>query len=418
MGYEYIYKLIVEPGHNLLALRKVARTCRISIFPLFQQIIYELKLEKFIKVNKTEFSFEVTNIPENRNKLICDGLDNPEKLKSITFSSGVLTDIWVEEASEINQDDFSQLDLRLRGQAKQPFQITLTFNPITAQHWIKKEFFDLKSYQKTTPVFILKTTYLDNKFIDSNYKNTLEGLRDTNPPLYKVYCLGDWGIYGNIIFINWEAKKCSYREEDFDSIYVGQDYGFDHPSTIEKIGFKDGAMYSYDELCVFGKTNKQFIEINEEYDVLHKNETARGDSAEPARINEWQQFGYNVISAKKGKDSISRAIDFINTQRWYIDPDKCPRLFQEVQVYHKKTDKEGNVLPGEKPVEVFDDGIKAVMYALEPLSSLQGLPSVLSGSKTEYKKKLIEAKKEERRKKREVMKVQQKRKRELAKSQR
>jgi phage terminase large subunit len=417
MAYEFLYKLIAEPGHNMLVLRKVGRTCRVSVFPLFQQLISELNLSQVVKINKTELSFSVLGIPGNNNKLICEGLDDIEKLKSITFPGGVLTDIWVEEASEATQQDINQLNARLRGQAKQPFQITLTFNPINNQHWIKKEFFDLKTYQKNMKVFILKTTYKDNLFIDDEYKSILEGYKDIDYEFYKVYCLGEWGSYGNIIFTNWEALKCPYKEEDFDSIYVGQDYGFTHPFVISKIGFKDGAMYSYDELCLFEKTNKEAIEINMEFDILHKGETARGDSAEPARIKEWQQYGYGVIPAKKGKDSVSRGIDFINTQKWYIDPNKCPRLLQEVQVYHKKTDKDGNILPDEKPVDIFDDAIKAHMYALEPLSTMKLKPSILSGSKSDHKKSLIEAKKEERRKRREVLKVQQKRKRELIKSQ-
>jgi len=415
LGCEYIYKLLVEPGHNVLAVRKVARTCRVSIFPLFQQIISELNLQKFIRVNKTELSFTVINIPENENKIICEGLDDIEKLKSITFPGGALTDIWIEEASEATKKDVDQLNARLRGQAKQPFQMTLSFNPISSQHWIKRHFFDLKTYQKSIPVFILKTTYKDNLFIDKDYKDVLEGYKEDDIEFYRVYCLGEWGNFGNIIFTNWEVKICPYKEEDFDAIYVGQDYGFTHPTVISKIGFKDGNMYSYDELCLFEHTNIEAINVNRELDIQHKGETARGDSAEPGRIKEWQQQGYNVISAKKEKGSVSRGIDFLKSQKWYIDP-RCQRLIQEVQIYHLKTDKNGEVLIKEDPVDIFDDAVKAHMYALEPLSAVKGIPSILSGAKSEGKKTLIEAKRDERRKRREIVKAQKRRERELKKN--
>lgn len=418
---ETIYKLITEPGHNYLICRKVAATNKTSTFSLFQQLINNLALNTdpeieninvspCFKINKTDMSITCLH---NGNMAVFKGLDDIEKIKSITFPGGVLTDILIEEASEITQKDFDQLNVRLRGKSKVPFQITMLLNPISDQHWIKREFFDLRSYQKKYKVTILKTTYLDNKFIDDDYKAVLEGYKDIDYEFYKVYCLGEWGSFGNIIFTNWTAMKCPYTEDQFDAIYNGQDYGFDHPSVIVKIGFKDGAMYTYNELCVFEKTNKEFIETNEEFDVLHKGEAARGDSAEPARIREWQQAGYGVLPATKGKDSVSRGIDFIKTQRWYIDPDMCPRTLQEAQVYHKKTDKDGNVLPKEEPVNIFDDAIKAHMYALEPLSRSQGKPGVLSGTLTDQKKDLIQIKKAERKKRKEVIVAQRKKKREL-----
>ncbi len=421
---EMIYKIVVEPGHNFLVCRKVGTSIGISTFPLTQQIISDLNLWSIFKMNKSDKSF-VCKI--NGNMIIQKGLDDIEKMKSITFPNGILTDILVEEASEISQKDFDQLNVRLRGLKKPkkiPFQITLLFNPISDQHWIKREFFDLKSYQtdkigkngklkKGTPTFILKTTYLDNKFIDEEYKEELESYEDRDYEFYRVYCLGEWGHYGNLIFNNWQALKCPYTEDQFDAIYNGQDYGFVHPSVIVKIGFKDGAMYTYNELCVFKNTNKEFIQANEEYDVLHKGETARGDSAEPDRIKEWKQAGYGVLPAIKGTGSVRRGIDFLKTQRWFIDPDKCPRTLQEVQVYHYKTKKDGSIDSKEEPVNIFDDAIKAHMYALEPLSKNKGKPGVLSGTLTDQKKDLIQIKKAERRKRKEVMIAQRKKKREL-----
>src|SRR5699024_11467616 len=64
-----------------------------------------------------------------------------EKLKSITFPKGELTDIWIEEASEILEEDFNQLDVRLRGKGAHK-QMVLTFNPVSVLHWLKLRFFD------------------------------------------------------------------------------------------------------------------------------------------------------------------------------------------------------------------------------------------------------------------------------------
>lgn len=71
--------------------------------------------------------------------MIFKGLDDSEKLKSLTFPKGELTDIWIEEASEIREEDFNQLDVRLRGQGSYK-QMVLTFNPVSVLHWIKDVF--------------------------------------------------------------------------------------------------------------------------------------------------------------------------------------------------------------------------------------------------------------------------------------
>ena len=299
---DMIAKLFFEPGHNFLVCRKIANSNRTSTYPLTQQIIAALNLIPHFTENKSNMTFTCAH---NGNQILFRGLDDIEKIKSITFPNGVLTDIILEEASEMTQADLNQLIVRLRGQARVPFQISLFFNPISDAHWIKREFFDLRSYQKRYSVSILKTTYKDNVFINEEYRETLEGLADIDYQTYRVYCLGEWGSYGNLIFSNWEAMPCPYREEDFDAVYSGLDFGFEHPSVIVKIGFKDGAMFSYNELCCEKQTNMEFIDLNRRYDILHPGEAARGDSAEPARIKEWVQQGYGVMPAAKGPDSVS-----------------------------------------------------------------------------------------------------------------
>jgi len=423
---ESIYKLVAEPGHNYLICRKVAATNKTSTYALMIQLINEMGLSSVFKVNKTDLSITVKTTGY---MAIFKGLDDIEKIKSITFPNGILTDIIIEEASEISQKDFDQLNARLRGkrqgeQAKIPFQITMLLNPIINTHWIKREFIDKKSYQrdkiresdgkviKGIKVKVLKTTYLDNIFIDEDYKSVLEGYRDIDYEFYRVYCLGEWGAYGNIIFGNWSFGPCP-KEEDFDAIYVGQDFGFEHPNVIVKIGFKDGTMYTYNELCCFKKTNKEIIELNDEVDVLHKGERVTCDSEAPALIKEWVQFGYGAIGAIKGKGSVLRGIDYMKSQKWVIDDTKCPRTAQEVQTYHRKVDKDGNTM--EEPVELMDDAIKAHMYALEALSRTKGSPSILSGTLSKEKKDILEVKKAERKNMREVLKAQRREAREKIK---
>lgn len=405
---EMIYRVVTEPGNNFMVIRKVFNTHRTSTYSLTQQIISELNMWPLFRQNKSEMTFECLH---NGNLIIFKALDDREKLKSVTAKNGPITSILIEEATEISLDDLNQLNVRLRGKSRVPFQLTLLFNPISINHFLYKEFFLKKTFQKNYSVTILKTTYLDNKYLDEDYKNVLESYKDIDEQFYRVYCLAEFGVYGDTIFNNYSLEACPYTEDQFDAIYAGLDFGFTHPQVLEKIGFKDGVMYSYNELCLFEKTNKEFIEENREYDILHEGEKVICDSAEPSKIKELMQHGYGAVGAIKGKDSISRGIDFLKSQKWIIDPDKCPRLTQEVEQYHWKKDKDGNVT--DKPVELFEDAIHACFYALEPLSRSKGKPGVLSGTLTDQKKDLIQIKKAERRKRKEVLVAQRKKKREL-----
>lgn len=127
-----LVRMLTEQPHRFLVARKVARTLRFSVFSLFQDMIAQWELTPLFKVNKSDMT--ITCI--NGNQILFAGLDDPEKLKSIAGITG----IWIEEASELEQKDFQQLDLRLRGPTKYYKQIILTFNPISALHWLKKVF--------------------------------------------------------------------------------------------------------------------------------------------------------------------------------------------------------------------------------------------------------------------------------------
>lgn len=193
IAQRYIVKLLRERMCNLLVVRAVANTNRVSTFALFKQVITKWSLSSYFKYSESELKIRCLI---NGNEVIFKGLDDSEKLKSITFQKGELTDIWVEEASEISKEqDFNQLDVRLRGKGTKK-QIVISFNPIDVNHWLKKKFFD----EKNDEIKIFHTTYKDNEFLDDDYVKLLESYKKTDPYYYSVYCMGVWGVFGNTVF--------------------------------------------------------------------------------------------------------------------------------------------------------------------------------------------------------------------------
>ena len=115
--------------HRFLALRKTQPAVRKSVFTLFIHYINEWGLNELVRINKSAMTIQFLNGSE----IICGGLDDPEKLKSI---EGV-TSVWLEEATEFSWEDFNQINLRLRGKTKSYKQIMLTFNPVSKFSCIK-----------------------------------------------------------------------------------------------------------------------------------------------------------------------------------------------------------------------------------------------------------------------------------------
>lgn len=187
-GRKVLERCISEPGHRWLVCRKVGRTLRDSCFAQLRGQISEHYPQAGAQIRTGDIEISFTN----GSTILFAGLDDVEKLKSIYNITG----IWIEEASELAEEDFNQLDIRLRGETREYKQIILSFNPISITHWLKRRFFDVPDERARTH----RSTYKDNRFLDDEAIRTLEGFRDKDPYYYQVYCLGQWGVTGKTVF--------------------------------------------------------------------------------------------------------------------------------------------------------------------------------------------------------------------------
>jgi hypothetical protein len=172
-------RIASEAGHKILVVRKIERTIKDSVFAELLRVLRLLE----VKFAHTVSPKKIT-LP-NGNEIIFYGLDDPEKIKSI---SGI-TSVWVEEATELNYQDFAQLNLRVRGETANYKQFILSFNPIDELHWLKTEIID----KNLEDMEVVHTTYKDNHFLDAEYINMLETINKQNEMMYRVYTLGEWG---------------------------------------------------------------------------------------------------------------------------------------------------------------------------------------------------------------------------------
>ena len=180
----FIFRLMKYPGSNLLVVRRVMNTHRDSTFAQLSWAQSRLGVSHLW--SNTVSPMEMCFLPTGQ-KILFRGFDDVLKLASATVSSGALNFVWIEEAFEIESEaDFEKLDLSVpRGSMPKGLfkQTTLTFNPWSATHWLKKRFFDVSS----PDLSVFSTNYKCNEFLDSTDLAVFERMRETSRRKYEGF---------------------------------------------------------------------------------------------------------------------------------------------------------------------------------------------------------------------------------------
>jgi phage terminase large subunit len=366
VGQRVVWDLLAG-GRNYLILRNVARTSRQSTFNEVQKIIINWGVSDLFKINKSDMVITCSN----GYQALFSGLDDVEKLKSITPQFGVITDIIIEEATEVtDQNKLKQLSKRLRGKSTKKKRLMMLFNPIMKTHWIFREFFlgrfnDDDTEYRDDYLLIRKTTYKDNAFLEPDDIYELEN--ETDPYFHAVYTLGHWGTLGDIIFTNWHSEDLSGQIPHFDNIRNGLDFGYaKDPMAYNRTHFDRtrGIIYIFDERHEFELTNPEIAILLK---PIVGDERVVCDSAEPKSIAELRNNGINAVGAEKGKDSISHGIQWLRQYQIIIHKE-CQETINEFQLYQYAKNKQGETL--NKPIDRHNHHIDNLRYQFEDVMNM------------------------------------------------
>ena len=356
ISQKLIYKCM-QSKRKVLVLRKVNRTTKNSTFQLLIDTLSKWNLYEKTKINKTDFSITLPN----GSCFICMGLDDQEKLKSIAG----ITDAWLEEATEFTQDDFNQVDLRIRERVDNS-QIILSFNPVSKANWCYLEFFKpdpaLEAFRSGCR--IIQTTYKDNRFLPKEYVDSLLLLKDTNPVFYKIYAEGEFGSLDKLVYSNWQSFDFDFQKIKGINCF-GLDFGFTNDPTaliFAIVNQEEKRIYVYKEWGGTGYLNDaiaaQLIEFG-----LSKS-TIVADSAEQKSIEEIKKMGVRrIIPAKKGPDSVLAGIQKVQQYEIIVHP-SCVKTIEELQNYAWTKDKATNEYIN-KPIDKFNHYLDALRYSMQ-----------------------------------------------------
>jgi phage terminase large subunit len=352
IAQKLIIKLLSEQ-RRLLVARRYGITLRQSVYQLFKDILKDFKIDKHCKITDSLMYIQFPNGSE----ILFMGMDDEQKLLSIQD----ISDVFIEEAVETNKDILEQLSLRMRGRATN-HQLHLAFNPISKLNFM----YDFMVNNPPNNSMVLKTTYKDNKFLPKEYIDSLEDLYRTNPDKARVYCDGEWGTVGKLVFNNnnYEFKEFNLNDliKNNYEVRLGCDFGFtlDPTALIATLyDSKNETIYVFDEMYEKGLTNRDIATIIK--DKKYHKQLIYFDSAEPKSIVELNRMGIRAKPCKKGRDSISFGLNFLLRHKLIIHP-KCNNLKFELLDYQFKKDKNTGLYHSDK-FEGSDHLIDALRYA-------------------------------------------------------
>jgi phage terminase large subunit len=277
-GLWYIYNMMKYPQANTVVVRNVFNTHKDSTFAVLKWAAHRLNVSHLwqFKESPLECIYKPT-----QQRILFRGFDDIDKLMSITVPFGVLCWAWLEEAFEIDsEEDFTKFDTSIRGELPDGLwkQLTLTFNPWINSHWTKTRFFDAVDLD----AFTLTTTYKCNEWLDDADRSIIEKLEVTNPSLFKVVGLGEYGMPGGTFFEEFSESVHVIKPDTVPNItsndwrrYRVLDYGLDMLACYWIAIDYQGKAYVYKELHesnhIVSQAAKRILDMTLPDEVIYQN---------------------------------------------------------------------------------------------------------------------------------------------------
>ena len=289
VGLETIFKILSDPRRNIMMIRQHDKDNSTSNFTIIKNIVNRLGIKHLFKFTKSPLQIERKDTGQ---VILFSGMNDVENITSTSVVTGYWTDIYFEEASQLESyEDFRVVDgsLRLDNTPETEglnCQITFLFNAWDIGHWLYDVFFkgnledDVQAlendrYQfKYIPDFNLGNGYGLALHISSFRCNTyrrpekdesMSILKDKAYDIYKVEGLGCWGHIGDATYPYFNESLIIPHQVamnyHYTRFYVGIDIGGTNgENKVLKENYRSAMTM---ELTGLTKDNSALVSINE-----------------------------------------------------------------------------------------------------------------------------------------------------------
>lgn len=385
---DYFLFLITKPGYfRGVFLRAIFGDIRDSLWKDFKDRVEaavdagQVKMKDFV-FNDSKMSVVYT---PTGNNIISKGFKKSSgqqsaKLKSIAGATHVI----IEECEEVSEDDFSQLDDTLRTNKVEQIQVVRLFNPPSKNHWLIKRFYNLypsmevdrdgnlvKGWYRAMPkdmpeLLSIHSTFEDNiKNVNASTIKNYHNYGNPESPFYKP----DY-YYRNVRGLVSEGKKGRiftnvrpiplqlFNSLPYPSFY-GLDFGFNDPNAVVELKYHDGKLFAHELIYQSGLDNDE-LAARMKVVRINKARKVYADSARPDNIKSLNKYGFIVIGADKGPNSIEYGYrELLNLQIHYTDCSS--NLEKEFEEHSWQLDKDKE--PTDVPEDDNNHLIDGIRYA-------------------------------------------------------
>jgi phage terminase large subunit len=330
-----IFLCLTNDKLKISIVRKSLPTLKGSVLRDFVDIMQDLELYSEKNHNKTQNIYTF----QNKSTIEFFSVDDEQKLR------GRKRDIlYINEANELNYDEFNQLMLRT---SKTAF---LDYNPSDVEHFI----YDLIEENNA---ILIKTTYKDNPFLSQSQIEYIENLINVDENYYKIYALGEKPSLETKIYSHF--KQYIDEPNEIDSTVYGLDFGYNHPTVLVECKIIGEKVY-VKELIYENKLTSSDLILKMDKFVI--NDMIYADYARPEIIEDIKRAGYSISQANK---SVNDGINTIKSKEIYVHYESI-NLWREFKLYCWK--KKGEQILDE-PVKMYDDGMDALRYAIHSIKN-------------------------------------------------
>lgn len=333
-----VIHLLQTPNKTLSIVRKTLPALKGSALRDLKEILEDLNLYSSMKWHKQEGYYEF----DNGSIIEWFSTDEEQKLRGRKRDM-----LFINEANEITRDEYTQLAIRTTG------QIIMDYNPSDLYSYI----YDLQESEDN--LFFHKSTYKENPFLTEEVIKEIEGLKNKDTNLWRVFGLGERGVATNSVFSHHKIIPKEVFPFDGGEVIRGLDAGFNDPTAIVEVRKIDDKIYLKELLYARGLTANDLAYKIEQLS-FDRTDSIFCDSSRPEIIEDLRR---KKINAKPViKNTILHGIDLIKRHEVFIHEDST-NLIDEFQNYKWKTDKDGRIL--DAPEDKWNHGIDSVRYALE-----------------------------------------------------
>ena len=344
---------------KILIVRKFGTSIRLSTWPRMLQAV-----DESVGLHKCQVRLvdKEIHLP-NGSVFLFTGADDVEKMKSIEG----LTDVWVEESTEIEENDLNVIDAGLSANVTPRPRIFFSFNPIPAipgsPFWLQRRFLnrvphELGKLVVKDDIAVLKTYYRHNAYCPPETVKLLTGYETDSPDLFEMWALGNWVILKGAILKDWDTEP--FAPEGVPCSGFGLDYGFaNDPAAVVKLWKRGRDIWIEEQLYATDLTNPDLSIGMQDAGMRPGVDVIKADSAEPKSIEEMRRMGWIISGAKKWPDYKREAALFLKGHHLHV-VGASPNLKREIATWSWKQDPKDP----EKVLPIVADGNDHTMDAM------------------------------------------------------